>query len=437
MDSDDDTISKQLRLKITHQLYLHSPIAIFSSILNVLIVILVIHDITQPVVLYSWAGITTSYLMLRLIFCRHVIKKGITLSNLDTRLRQFALSICISGIVMGAPGILFLSLEYPAYNSFIFFLMGGMFAGSAGAFAINQRVFYLFSTPVILPVTIHSFMLGGAINTAMSVMGIVFVVMMVAVMRRMNVTIVEAFTVSIENKILAERTKHLNEKLKVSNENLKALSFKDTMTNIGNRRYLTEILTPEIDRFASSLQRSLGNNQDHLIYGVYIIDIDHFKNVNDTWGHKCGDEVIIQFVKVIQSLIRKEDVICRWGGEEFVIILKRTTLEYIHIFAQKVIHAVNSANFQINDSLIINKTCSLGYSKFPFFDHLPLALSLDQTIEVADQALYHAKESGRDRAVLAEYDIENGEINNLEDTRLMMEDITKSSKHDGILLTPC
>ena len=60
-----------------------------------------------------------------------------------------------------------------------------------------------------------------------------------------------------------------------------------------------------------------------LIYGIFIIDIDHFKNVNDTWGHKCGDDVIIQFVKIIQSVIRKDDVLCRWGGEEFVVILKR------------------------------------------------------------------------------------------------------------------
>jgi len=435
MDSDTDKINAQVELKITNQLYLHSPFAIFSSILNAIIVMFVFHNIADPLILYSWGGIIITYLLMRFFFCRYVLKKGITLNNLTLRLRQFTITIFISGVMLGAAGVLFLSTDYPAYNSFIFFLMGGIFAGSAGAFAINQRVFYLFSAPVILPVTIYSFMLGGSINTAMSIMGIIFIMMMIAVVRRMNATMVEAFTLSFENKILAESTRELNEKLRLSNEKFKEFSFKDTMTNINNRRYITEILHPEIERFAFSLLQSLGDNDTSVIYGVYIIDIDHFKEVNDTWGHKCGDEMIIQFVQVLQSLVRKEDVVCRWGGEEFVVILKRTDPEYIQKFAKKIIDKVRLTQFKMSDSMTIHKTCSVGYIKFPFFSEQPAALSLDQTIEIADQALYYAKENGRNKAVFAAYNATQANISDPEAVQLMMQDIEKHLRLNDITLT--
>ena len=435
-------ITAEVNLNITNQLYLHSPFAIFSTIFNTIVVVLVFYNRAPPLILFSWAILSITYLIFRFFFARYVLKNKITLNNLKARLDQFTITICISGIIFGSAGVLFLSADSPSYNSFIFFLMGGMFAGSMGAYAINQRVFYAFSAPIILPVLIYSLILGGTINTAMSLMGVVFIMMMMGVVRRMNMTIIEAFTLSIENKVLAEKTRNLNEKLKFSNANLKSLSYKDTLTNISNRRFLTEMLTPEIERFGYSLQRSIGDHHlnssskdANLIYGVFIIDIDHFKRVNDTWGHKCGDEMIIQFVNVIKSLIRKEDVLCRWGGEEFVVILKRTEPDYIHIFAQKLMHSIRSTTFNLSDSVTINKTCSVGYSKFPFLDNLPSALSLDQTIELADQALYHAKENGRNKAVIAQYNSEQGKITNLEESNAMMKDITQALADKHIIHT--
>lgn len=436
-----NNINEQVDLKITQQLYLHTPFAIYSTLFNTLIVLYVFHNIANTTTLFAWAGVTIIYLLFRLFFCRYVLKKQITLHNLKQRARQFTVTICLSGIIFGSAGVLLLAKDYPAYNAFIFFLMGGMFAGSTGAFAIKQRVFYAFSAPIILPVTIYSFMLGGKVNMAMSFMGIIFTLMMVAVVRRMNVPMTEALTLSIENKSLAEKTRQLNEQLKDSNERLKMLSFKDTMTNVCNRRYISEILNPEIERFSFTLQRALmGTQTEHIdaqaqIYGIYIIDIDHFKDVNDSWGHTCGDAMIIQFVDVIKALIRKEDTLCRWGGEEFIVILKRTDPEYIKRFAQKIITAVNETKFSISESVTIHKTCSLGYARFPFFAHLPLALSLDQTIEIADQALYHAKENGRNKAVLAEYNQQKWQATNLQDTHTMMKELTTFVQDGRITLS--
>ena len=436
---DSERIKQQVDLKITNQLYLHSPFAIFSTIFNTLVVNIVFYNIADPVILYGWSTISILYLMFRFFFSRYVLKRGITLNNLKLRLKQFTFTIFISGLIFGSAGILFLSADYPAYNSFIFFLMGGMFAGSLGAYAINQNVFYAFSAPVIIPVTIHSFILGGPINTAMSVMGIVFIIMMIAVVRRMNVVMIEAFTLGIENKQLAEKTRQLNTQLSTSNEKLRELSFKDTMTNVSNRRFVTEVLTPEVERVAFSLHQSIVSHKApviHLTYGIYIIDIDHFKDVNDTWGHKCGDDVIIQFVNIINSVIRKDDILCRWGGEEFVVILKRTDPNYIPRFAHKLINIVEATDFKVSESKTIKKTCSIGFSTYPFFENLPIALSLDETIEIADQALYYAKENGRNMAVLAEYNKKEGNIVNQEDVQELIKDIPKALQLKNITLHP-
>lgn len=436
-------VDEQIDLQITNQLYLHSSTAIYSTILNTIIVFFVFQKIASPFTLYAWCSITIVFLLIRLVFCRYVLKQGITAKNLRSRLNAFSVTICLSGIIFGSAGVLFLSHDYPAYNSFIFFLMGGTFAGSAGAFAIKPRVFYAFSTPVILPVTLYSFILGGKINMAMSLMGIIFILMMLVVVRRMNIPITEALTLSIENKNLAEKTRTLNEQLKISNENFKMQSFKDTMLNVFNRRYVTETLNPEVERFAFNRQRLADSDEPQhsaelgLIYGIYIIDIDYFKDVNDTWGHKCGDEMLIQFAHLIQSLIRRDDTLCRWGGEEFVVILKRTNPDYIQAFAKKLIATVEATPFKINDTTSINKTCSLGYAQFPFFEHLPLSISLDQTIEIADQALYYAKEHGRNKAVLAEYNHALNAINDVEETRRMMKDISHALAVKKIKFSEC
>lgn len=438
MPADIKNINKQIDLKITNQLYLHSPFAIFAAIFSTIFIVILFHNRAHPLILYSWATAALSFLAFRFFFCRYIIQQQITINNYKLRLKQFTITICLSGIILGSAGILFISPDSPAYNSFIFFLMGGMFAGTAGTYAIKQSVFYAFSAPVFLPVMIYTFMLDNTIHTVMSLMGVIFIIMMIGVVRRMNVTIIEAYTLSIENKILAERAKLLNAKLKLSNDNLKTLSFKDTMTNVSNRRFLTEIMEPETARFAYSLQHAIDSHENkdvNLKYGVYIIDIDHFKSVNDTWGHKCGDDVIIQFANVIKTLIRKEDLLCRWGGEEFVVIIKRTVPEYIEQFANKLMQSIRNTQFQMSDSVTINKTCSVGYAKFPFFDKLPLALTLDQTIEIADRALYYAKEHGRDKAVLAKYNPAQDTILKLEETKTMMQDITDAVKRNDIILT--
>ena len=132
--------------------------------------------------------------------------------------------------------------------------------------------------------------------------------------------------------------------------------------------------------------------------GIFMIDLDHFKIVNDTYGHHAGDTVLVTISRVLKNQIRVDDFIVRWGGEEFLIILNDTDPEYLEIFARKTLKAVEETAIQIDDETTIYKTCSIGYCSLPLHESAPDLLNLEQTINVSDYAMYLAKQHGRNCA---------------------------------------
>jgi len=158
------------------------------------------------------------------------------------------------------------------------------------------------------------------------------------------------------------------------------LSQVDTLTGIYNRKKLQDDLTLEIKKAYRYEQ----------IFSIILIDIDHFKKVNDTYGHLAGDNVIKGVCNIISENIRDIDLFARWGGEEFVILLSNQDKNQAKLLAEKIRNII--ANTKI-DNLEI--TCSLGISQYELND-------TDEIIfKKADDALYIAKESGRNCTVIS------------------------------------
>lgn len=215
-------------------------------------------------------------------------------------------------------------------------------------------------------------------------------------------------SISIENALLyenlekkvEERTSLLNQ----ANEKLRQLSLQDPLTALHNRRYISDFVSELSMNVLLRKAQLLEEAQEckasinRKIMGVFMIDLDHFKAVNDTYGHNAGDTVLISIAKVLTKQIRADDFIVRWGGEEFLIILNSTDPEYLDVFARKVLKAVGETPIQINDETAIYKTCSIGYCSLPFHPGVPDLLDLEQTINISDYAMYLAKEKGRNRA---------------------------------------
>lgn len=165
------------------------------------------------------------------------------------------------------------------------------------------------------------------------------------------------------------------------NKQLKKLLEMDNMTKIYNRNYLEFTLT----------SASVENNQFGTSFGILFIDIDHFKNINDTYGHNTGDEVLKMVANTISSNIRAEDVFGRWGGEEFIIVLKRINLETMKKIAEKLRITVKNSYHKLEDGKEISVTISIGGSQYKSGE------PVEALVERADGLMYESKQSGRDR----------------------------------------
>lgn len=160
-------------------------------------------------------------------------------------------------------------------------------------------------------------------------------------------------------------------------------SYTDPLTKAYNRFFL--------DRHSDKLKEKL---EKHISFGVLMLDIDHFKNINDTYGHAVGDAGIVLLVETIRKVIRPIDKLVRYGGEEFVVILDNADMEETKRVAEKIRTAFAMAKKCSRGELTFNKSVSIGVSVMPEFSK-----DIWECINQADTALYEAKEGGRNRVV--------------------------------------
>ena len=163
-------------------------------------------------------------------------------------------------------------------------------------------------------------------------------------------------------------------------------SIRDPLTGLYNRRYLQEVLAREIAHSQRTRAR----------FAVLMIDVDHFKRFNDTFGHQAGDLVLQRVARSIDARFRQSDVACRYGGEEFTVLLPDTTIEVAQRLADDLLASVGALVLTHGERPLDRVTVSIGVAAFP--DHGGTG---QQVISAADAALYRAKQAGRNRVALA------------------------------------
>jgi diguanylate cyclase (GGDEF)-like protein len=191
------------------------------------------------------------------------------------------------------------------------------------------------------------------------------------------------------NEIVPVVRKYLDEAAPVlSSLNLlqlsKEMSLRDPLTHAHNRRFLDEFIT----KYEPLCQR------DGRRTGLLMADLDYFKQVNDEHGHEAGDRVLKDVVAIIKDSIRKSDLLVRYGGEEFLVLLQDIEPDASFEVAEKIRSKVESCAFQIDDQVSIHKTISLGVAEYPEDGN-----TMYKAIKFADVALYEAKNQGRNQVV--------------------------------------
>jgi diguanylate cyclase (GGDEF)-like protein len=189
--------------------------------------------------------------------------------------------------------------------------------------------------------------------------------------------------------LVAERTAALE---------LSALT--DPLTGLHNRRYVSQQLPADAARSLRRQPSADGGGgvpaPDHSSDLVlFLVDIDHFKQVNDRHGHAAGDTVLVQMAARLRQAFREGDAVVRWGGEEFLVLARDTDRGRAPELAERVRALVAGTPFTLDDDTALQVTCSVGFAVFPLASQWPQALDWSRVLRLADEALYAAKGAGR------------------------------------------
>ena len=193
-----------------------------------------------------------------------------------------------------------------------------------------------------------------------------------------------------------------SQELQRKNLELQEISFTDSLTDVWNRRYLEEILPAEAGQVLRNYQRVRGGDVhkvDHRDLVFIMVDVDFFKEVNDQHGHPAGDRLLQLVAERLSTVVRKSDVLVRWGGEEFLIMSRSADPAGTPAFCGRILEVMASAPFDLGQGTVTRKTCSVGWAPYPWCRDAFEAVCAEEVIVLADAALYRAKALGRNQGV--------------------------------------
>ncbi len=176
---------------------------------------------------------------------------------------------------------------------------------------------------------------------------------------------------------------------------LETASLTDPLTGLSNRRFLEQHLPTDQAMCFRGYREARGELQDDGDLLLFMVDIDHFKQVNDRHGHAAGDAVLRAMPGRLQQVFRQSDYLVRWGGEEFVVVARRASRAHVEQLARRISTQVSEMVFETDHTPPLSLTCSVGYCALPFDPLHPDALGWQDGLRLADMALYAAKRAGR------------------------------------------
>ena len=191
-------------------------------------------------------------------------------------------------------------------------------------------------------------------------------------------------------RTVAERTAALE----TAYRRIEQASLTDPLTQLHNRRYLEQAIQADFE-LATRRQNEVPAPEDADLV-LFMLDLDHFKSVNDQYGHAAGDAVLVQTAEVLRRCLRASDHVVRWGGEEFLLVARFVNRREGPMLAEKIRAAISAHAFQLPCGTVLHKTTSIGFACYPFAPGQPTPATLDTLQRMADTALYAAKRGWRD-----------------------------------------
>ena len=340
-------------------LYANAKLGYFGIFLSLFFLGFIVSRLVSPKIALAWmVAVLLAYiprLLLSIRFKRKLEKKEITPENIGPWEHYFFLNTFL-------PFTCFTTVVFLPYkeNTFVGILFCAvtilsMIAGGSMAYSTSKKLILLFMNLTLLSLIARCFWMQDILFMALAGYLITGYVILTKLIFKQNKTLLENIALKIENR----------------NQ-----SFIDPLTKLWNRRRLY-LFTDKM------VQLSKRSGEP---FSLIILDIDHFKQYNDTHGHNAGDKILIKISKILLDCSREQDLVVRYGGEEFMVVLPNTNINQTKIIAERI---------HTNVRKITDVTISAGLAQYTD------QLNFDHLVQQADEALYAAKNNGRDRFTLA------------------------------------
>jgi diguanylate cyclase (GGDEF)-like protein len=192
--------------------------------------------------------------------------------------------------------------------------------------------------------------------------------------------------------LLYRKVRHANAQLYLKNQELKQQSVRDPLTSLYNRRHFQDFMRGHrVDE-----KRGAGTSGEEMVSALFLMDVDHFKHINDTWGHGAGDAVLIRIAESLREILRETDMIVRWGGEEFLAFLPAIPASGLDEVARRLLNGISATSIAFQGTTF-SVNVSIGFAPYPL-SPAGKPLPWERAVNLVDMALYMAKGHGRNRA---------------------------------------
>ena len=343
-------------------LYHQSFPAIFLSLFTGLLLTAILWPVQQNETLISWMVILTASALVRLTLFILYWKKAPEGEDVLAWETPYFLTLSLSSIIWGLGAIFIIPVNSELYQTVTYFFLMGMAGGALSVYSAHRAMTLVTIATVLLPITLWFLSQGKLYSVGMAVATILFFLSAVRAGKVLSSAMQQSFKLTHE--------------LKNAKERAEKLARIDVLTGLNNRRAFYEkgqVLADLFQRNGTELS-------------MIVMDIDNFKEINDTFGHTIGDETLKKIGQILQREIRKSDVCARIGGEEFGILLQVSSTLDATKLAEKLRELIADTPITFNHKSF-NITASFGVAS--------CTTSLENLFKTADHALYQAKDAGR------------------------------------------
>lgn len=372
----DSTTQEQL----VRLLYTYAPATLLASFALLMVVLAALWGHANQQALAVWGAALALLTVLRITLVV-AWKKKRELLTASTWANHYTWGSFISGIGWSCL-VIFYSSEFPALiQLFILVVLVALpIAGMPGN-AIYAPAYYVFSTPILVTLVYWSLFIAEYLNWQFGGAAVAYWILITVTAHAFHSNLLGALEIGVENKRLVE-------KLEITNKQLEIMAYYDPLTGLANRRWFQE-------QTENALERSQRHGKK---MALLLLDLDNFKSINDELGHDAGDALLKAVADRLNHCLRHTDTVARelsqaarYGGDEFVILLEDISdIEDVQQTADRLLKIVRTP-INVGDTSCVS-TASIGIALYP--DH---ADNLPTLMRQADSAMYHAKESGRNR----------------------------------------